>query len=622
MKQTVDENRKATDKIVLFAVIALGAVLRIVSMYGSLTHDELSAICRLGYDSFSSLVAEGVKYGDVHPSGVQLFLYLWCSLFGTSAFAVRLPFVAMGIASIALIYAIARRLYGERAAIVPAAIMAFSQYGIYYSVMARPYAPGLFFMLCALYFWVRVTQEQNYSLKFLLPFALFEALCAYTHYFSLLSAFLLAAAGLLFVKRGKTGRYLLACLAAVLLFLPHVGITAYQLFEKKGIGGWLGTPTPHFLVDYFTYLLHHSIAAVIVAVIGFALLFSTKSLSRNAKTIGIFVAIWVAQFATGYLYSVLRNPLLQMSSLYFVWPMLLLAIAGCVDNGKSHTRYAIITGVYASVMVTTLVFERHHFQMMHKEWIEIAAEKCREARTLHGHSKVQCLLDVADDKVQYYYSQYDGLPREAANDCVMLDSLLAVQTADYLVCGGLHNNRAFAVIAKYFPRLVSVQNCVVSEVLVFGREHCPDSIATDSLLVFLAHSVLHKNGDEFQKIIDTTLGAFGRERFLYIDCSATVVVPDSMDSNVQLVVELLTNGKQKSWRSAAIDACAERCQDTCILRVAERTETYIAHRWQMPRSSLKVYLWNPDNDTAIQPIETTVSVYRTNPFIYSVLGEM
>lgn len=162
----------------------------------------------------------------------------------------------MGIASVMLVYVIARRWYGEWPALLPTAMLAVTQFTVYYSVIARPYIAGLFLMLCMLYCWTRILLDKEYKLHWLALLALSAAGCAYTHYFCMLSAFLLGLAGLLFVDRQHWWHYLLACIGAVLLFLPHWGITSHQLFDLQGIGGaggWLGKPTPSFLPSFLSF---------------------------------------------------------------------------------------------------------------------------------------------------------------------------------------------------------------------------------------------------------------------------------------------------------------------------------------------------------------------------------
>ena len=118
------QNLSSKGPTVILAVLTfIGAALRIGGLFGPLTHDELSAICRLQFDNISDLMNYGVK-PDGHPGGVEMFMWLWMRLFGQSAVAIRLPFMLMGIATVPLIYAIARRWYGRWSALLPTAVVA------------------------------------------------------------------------------------------------------------------------------------------------------------------------------------------------------------------------------------------------------------------------------------------------------------------------------------------------------------------------------------------------------------------------------------------------------------------------------------------------------------------
>jgi hypothetical protein len=109
----------------LILILMIGFALRFsVSITHSYTNDELSAINRLRYDSFSDLIEKGVKEGDMHPAGVQVFEKIWSSLFGTSELALRLPFVFFGTASIFLIFLIGSKWFNRKTGIFAAAILA------------------------------------------------------------------------------------------------------------------------------------------------------------------------------------------------------------------------------------------------------------------------------------------------------------------------------------------------------------------------------------------------------------------------------------------------------------------------------------------------------------------
>ena len=113
----------------------------------SLSNDELSALSRLQFENLSSVIENGVRLDDMHPMGVQVFLWFWTKLFGITPFVVRLPFVILGCLSLVLFYLIAKEWIGYNRALIALAIFACSQFPILYSQLARPYSPGLFFSL-------------------------------------------------------------------------------------------------------------------------------------------------------------------------------------------------------------------------------------------------------------------------------------------------------------------------------------------------------------------------------------------------------------------------------------------------------------------------------------------
>ncbi|MDD3281425.1 MAG: glycosyltransferase family 39 protein, partial [Bacteroidales bacterium] len=241
-------------------ITLLGAMARLYGITDMpFTDDELSVEARLHYTSFAQLIQEGVLC-EGHPAGVQIFIWYWSKLVGYSELALRLPFLLMGIVCIPLAYKVAAKWFNENVGLFVAAYFAFSQYIIFHSVVIRPYIPGLFFALCMLWYWSKIMYDLDYSWKNILLMGIFAALCAYTHQFSMLFAFLLGIAGLLLVEKKYAWRYLIACFLALVLYLPHLAILFKQI-QLGGVGGpdgWLGKPTPEFFILYPKYLFHFS----------------------------------------------------------------------------------------------------------------------------------------------------------------------------------------------------------------------------------------------------------------------------------------------------------------------------------------------------------------------------
>src|ERR1700722_10519972 len=102
-------SKRNTEAFFLLIILIIGAGFRFYNYFGwSLSNDELSAISRTRFSSFSEMISQGVMV-DFHPAGVETFLFYWMKLFGESVMIIRLPFVIAGIFSILFAYLIAER---------------------------------------------------------------------------------------------------------------------------------------------------------------------------------------------------------------------------------------------------------------------------------------------------------------------------------------------------------------------------------------------------------------------------------------------------------------------------------------------------------------------------------
>ena len=178
------------EHLFLFIILLLASILRFYNAFDiPFTHDELSALFRANFDSFSELINGGVLT-DTHPAGVQIFYYYWIYLFGASEFAIKFPFILMGIGSVYWIWKIANNWYNSSVAFIISLFLATLAYPIMYSQIARPYISGLFLTLWMVYHWsyylFKTTSKIN---KHLIYYIIVSALCTYNHHFTLLFAF-------------------------------------------------------------------------------------------------------------------------------------------------------------------------------------------------------------------------------------------------------------------------------------------------------------------------------------------------------------------------------------------------------------------------------------------------
>ena len=78
--------------------------------------------------------------GDIHPPGYYLLLHYWQAAVGLSEFALRYLSVITGVLTVALTYALGKRLFGPPVGLLAALLGAVSPLAVYYSQEARMYA--------------------------------------------------------------------------------------------------------------------------------------------------------------------------------------------------------------------------------------------------------------------------------------------------------------------------------------------------------------------------------------------------------------------------------------------------------------------------------------------------
>ena len=128
-----DQIKKFPEEFILGLILLIGAVLRFHHLgFTSLSNDELSAIVRAQYNTFSEMIQNGVMI-DFHPAGVEVFMYYWMKIFGDGVFIIRFPFAVAGIFSIFILYLLARRWFNKTTALFSAASLSFLQFPLLYS---------------------------------------------------------------------------------------------------------------------------------------------------------------------------------------------------------------------------------------------------------------------------------------------------------------------------------------------------------------------------------------------------------------------------------------------------------------------------------------------------------
>jgi mannosyltransferase len=214
-------------------------------------------------EAFSVLVAQrewGAFWRLLYTEEANMGLYyvllrLWVSL-GTSEFAVRALSVIFAVGTVPLVYALGTRLFGARAGLIGALLLAVNAFYIWYAQEARGYSLLLFLVTLSSLLYVRCIERP--SLRNWAGYVLASVLATYTHFFAalVLAAHLVSLAfmrpravpwkGLLLstlticVLLLPLGAFILARNAGQVSFLPQPGVDrVYLLTYLTGAFPWI-----------------------------------------------------------------------------------------------------------------------------------------------------------------------------------------------------------------------------------------------------------------------------------------------------------------------------------------------------------------------------------------------
>lgn len=140
-----------------FSVVAF--ILRIWDLNSDLWIDEVFTLLDFVRQPLGTIVTS-------FPSQNQHMLFSLLArfstdVFGESAWALRLPSVIFGVASIWAFFFLARQLFGNREALLGSALMTVSYHHIWYSQNARGYMGLLLFTLLATWCWLEALKENK-----------------------------------------------------------------------------------------------------------------------------------------------------------------------------------------------------------------------------------------------------------------------------------------------------------------------------------------------------------------------------------------------------------------------------------------------------------------------------
>jgi len=606
---------KKTFQICFWIIIIIAALFRFYN-YTNIpyTHDEYSAIHRTNFETFCELIEEGVLV-EGHPAGVQVFLYYYTKVFGKSPHIVRLPFTILGLLSVALIMVIGKRLFSSQAGLLAGACAAVSQYFIFYSLVARPYSPGLFFVLLSVYCLVNLAKNNDSKTRWFIIYSISLALSAYTHQLSAFTSLIIYFLGFFLVYRKHRIKYFASGILALLLYLPHIPIFLKQL-SMKGVGDWLPVPDYSFIFDYIGFLFHYSWLYLIVF---FFMIISTIIVlcKKKPQLINYFLLLtWLIVYIITFVYSRTVSSVMQHSVLLFVTALMVIFISMGIDlikNLKVQLSIIIITLFLGS---TSLIHKRQYYDIvtngLFQKSKDCQCEQYQKANNkkilfVSNHSYIpnDLRFDTCSDKMLYI----------APNNLAELNDNL--KSGVFNSVGYMQNVElpgALAMIKSYYPAHLIANKYDRGEFHYFSLSGDNKIVEWDTIVRKLYD---YEGSDEFLNIVNMKLDTLNLNSWSEIDIVFRLTV-DSLWDNIMIVTDLNDNDKTIDWRATNIKTCVSENEEVISLF---HTVPLLEIKANFKEHNIKSYIYNPELKH-FKAIEAYVMIRESNRLRYALIGDI
>jgi len=274
---TVDDirSRFGVWELSLVGVLLLAVVLRLINLGHSYWGDEDYTVTLLR-ESPIYMFYHGIATSESTPPLYYVMASIWSLVLGTTEVAVRSLIALIGVATVAVGYALGLELRSRRAGLILAAFVAMSPLMVWYSQDARAYVLVILLTSVGLLFFAQALRTESSKSIWLWAFASAAALTA--HYFAIFLVVPEAIA--LLLPRATRSRAVKPTLVVAAIWVALLPLLLYQSLQanRQAWITWLGLAERlKMTLQFFetsswdvSFLVLAAITALIAAVIGFA----------------------------------------------------------------------------------------------------------------------------------------------------------------------------------------------------------------------------------------------------------------------------------------------------------------------------------------------------------------
>ena len=371
--------------VAMAVVILLGATLRMYQLsFQSLWFDELfSVIFSHPNVSLADIVETYTQLIHDHPLGYPVMLHGWMVIFGDGEIAARSLSVICGVAGIAVVFLVGRRIGGTTLGLIAALLTSVNAFHIAYSQEARSYA--LVFVVAALSYGALVALVENPTWRTALVYGTTVGVAIHIHYWALVMFFgqIVAASFVMLLRRVRLRDWwplLMAMGVVAIALVPWIG----PLLRVAQVDShWTPAPKVLFFTGYFhTYFGKNLVLSLGMGGLLLALPWFLRpaaaddddcrlgSLRTAALVLSVSVAI---SLASAYVRSLLMVPMLNARFTFVLLPAFLLLVAIALTRLRPPALRTGLTAVLVLVSLANLVISEYYSRPRKEQWREAVA---------------------------------------------------------------------------------------------------------------------------------------------------------------------------------------------------------------------------------------------------------
>jgi hypothetical protein len=581
---------------IFLSLLLLGIIVRLVFMhYQGLSNDELSAWHRTHFSTWNDFWVHGVKVGDMHPAFYQVLLWLWLRVFGDSEFALRSTSLLFYIFTSLLIYRIGIRHFSKFSGLMTQALFVGLTFTIMNTVFARPYNSGVFFLLLAFYgiLELKVVQEKYWKWTWIISIGLVGAMLS--HYFAFLVALVLSGLALFYLGKPKIRYLISAGILAVLLYLPHLPITLFQV--GRGGLGWLAAPTIAWPVNFVHLFFNESwlLSSLICTAFLVLIVFSKRKWSTTSTfALAVFLVAFIGAFTVSHVFT----PILREIVMQFILPFLFLPIFYIIDIKSRKVKIALIFSM--ALIPTADSFLRNELlKPVHYGVFKEIGEAINAADKKYGRENITYVSNFNHiDYINYYVEKdlnesiIDWENSETMDE--FIDRVSNAKT-DYL-CYSFSNRFTvpmyFEVIRSSFPEIIQTVQTRYSFFVLFAKSVKKRKFGVP--ILSSKSSCPKETNDEFSDELFYEVSKLPLLKspwdYYLLRCKTKMI--DTIPLFLTLTIE--RNGE--AWKRGEDLAVYFSYDFSKLSKVGETKDMICAFNLPkdiLPTDKLKCYIWNP-----------------------------